>query len=124
LQDDVRPFSYAEVEQIVRRELGKPPQEAFAAFDLEPLAAASTAQVHAATLLSGERVVVKVRRPDIEVTVKGDLNVIQDVLHLAERRVALEPAVWFKRVVSGVRRECPGRTGLHQRGLQRPPAAA
>jgi predicted unusual protein kinase regulating ubiquinone biosynthesis (AarF/ABC1/UbiB family)/uncharacterized membrane protein YvlD (DUF360 family) len=87
LQDDVRPFSYAEVEQIVRRELGKPPQEAFAAFDLEPLAAASTAQVHAATLLSGERVVVKVRRPDIEVTVKGDLNVIQDVLHLAERRV-------------------------------------
>lgn len=87
LQDDVKPFRYTEVEQIVRRELGKPPQEAFAAFDPEPLAAASTAQVHAASLLSGERVVVKVRRPNIEVTVKGDLNVIQDVLHLAERRV-------------------------------------
>ncbi|MEI2689985.1 MAG: AarF/UbiB family protein [Anaerolineae bacterium] len=87
LQDDVKPFSYAEVEQIMRRELGKPPQEIFAAFDPEPLAAASTAQVHAATLLSGEQVVVKVRRPDIEVTVKGDLNVIQDVLQVAEQRV-------------------------------------
>lgn len=87
LQDDVKPFSYAEVEQIVRRELGKPPGEAFAAFDPEPLAAASTAQVHAASLPSGERVAVKVRRPDIEVTVKGDLNVIQDVLQVAERRI-------------------------------------
>lgn len=88
LQDDVKPFPYAEVEQIVRRELGQPPRQAFAAFDPEPLAAASTAQVHAATLPSGERVVVKVRRPDIDVTVKGDLNVIQDVLHVAEQRVA------------------------------------
>jgi uncharacterized membrane protein YvlD (DUF360 family) len=56
------------------------------------LEAASTAQVHAATLHSGERVVVKVRRPDIEVTVKGDLNVIQDVLKLVERR-----ASWSRR---------------------------
>lgn len=51
-------------------------------FDPQPLAAASTAQVHTATLSSGESVVVKVRRPDIEVTVKGDLNVIQDVLKI------------------------------------------
>ena len=92
LQDDVRPFLYSEVDQIIRRELGKPAGEAFASFDPEPLAAASTAQVHAATLPSGERVVVKVRRPDIEVTVKGDLNVIQDVLKLVERR-----ASWSRR---------------------------
>jgi len=92
LQDDVRPFLYSEVDQIIRRELGKPAGEAFASFDPEPLAAASTAQVHAATLHSGERVVVKVRRPDIEVTVKGDLNVIQDVLKLVERR-----ASWSRR---------------------------
>lgn len=87
LQDDVTPFSYEEVREIIQRELGKPPEEAFATFEAKPLAAASTAQVHAATLSGGERVVVKVRRPNIEVTVKGDLNVMQDVLNLVERRV-------------------------------------
>ena len=87
LQDDVAPFSAGEVREIIQRELGKPPEEAFATFEPKPLAAASTAQVHAATLPGGERAVVKVRRPNIEVTVKGDLNVIQDVLKLIERRV-------------------------------------
>ncbi len=87
LQDDVAPFSYKEVEQVIRRELHHPPEELFATFEKTPLAAASTAQVHAATLASGERVVVKVLRPDIEVTVKGDLNVMQDALDLVERRV-------------------------------------
>lgn len=87
LHDDVAPFPASQVEQVIRRELGKPPAEAFAAFDLTPLAAASTAQVHAATLPSGEHVVVKVLRPDIAVTVKGDLNVMQDGLALVERRL-------------------------------------
>lgn len=88
LQDDVAPFPYREVKEIIRRELGKPPEEVFAVFEAEPLAAASTAQVHAATLQTGERVVVKVQRPNIEVTVKGDLNVMQDILDLVERRVS------------------------------------
>jgi ubiquinone biosynthesis protein len=87
LQDDVAPFSFREVREIIHRELGKPPEEAFATFEPKPLAAASTAQVHAATLPGGVSVVVKVRRPNIEVTVKGDLNVMQDVLNLVERRV-------------------------------------
>lgn len=87
LHDDVAPFSYQEVEQVIRRELGNLPETVFAAFEPVPLAAASTAQVHAATLVTGERVVVKVLRPDIEVTVKGDLNVMQDVLELVERRL-------------------------------------
>lgn len=87
LQDDVKPFPYTEVEQVILKELGKPPESVFATFDTHPQAAASTAQVHAATLHTGERVVVKVRRPNIEVTVKGDLNVMQDVLDTVERRV-------------------------------------
>lgn len=87
LQDDVKPFLYTEVSQIIERELGKLPEESFATFDRQPLAAASTAQVHAGTLANGEHVVVKIRRPNIEVTVKGDLNIIQDVLNLIERRV-------------------------------------
>lgn len=87
LQDDVAPFPFAEVQKIIQRELGQPPEAVFAAFDPKPLAAASTAQVHTATLPGGESVVVKVRRPNIEVTVKGDLNVMQDVLNLVEQRV-------------------------------------
>ena len=92
LQDDVKPFAYAEVEQIIRRELGAPPDRVFATFDQHPLAAASTGQVHAATLHSGEAVIVKVRRPNVEVTVKGDLNVMQDVIDTAERRLS-----WLRR---------------------------
>lgn len=88
LHDDVAPFTYSEVAQVIERELGHPPAAVFAAFEPQPLAAASTAQVHAATLGSGERVVVKVLRPNIEVTARGDLNVLQDVLNLVERRLA------------------------------------
>lgn len=86
LQDDVAPFPYAEVEKRIRRELGDSPENIFAAFDKEPLAAASTAQIHRATLLSGEVVVVKVQRPDIDVTVRGDLNIMRDVVAKLERR--------------------------------------
>ena len=92
LQDDVKPFAYAEVEQIIRRELGAPPDQVFATFDQQPLAAASTGQVHAATLHSGEAVIVKGRRPNIEGTGKGDLNVMQDVIDTAERRLS-----WLRR---------------------------
>lgn len=87
LQDDVRPFPYTEVEETIQRTWGKTPTEVFATFNQQPLAAASTAQVHAATLPAGENVVVKVRRPNIDVTVKGDLNVMHDVIDMAERRV-------------------------------------
>lgn len=86
LQDDVQPFPYTEVKQLIQRELGKPPEELFATFDSHPLAAASTAQVHRATL-GGEQVVVKVRRPNIEVIVNSDLHVIHDVIHTGERRI-------------------------------------
>jgi ubiquinone biosynthesis protein len=49
--------------------------ELFASFDPDPIAAASIAQVHAATLMSGARVVVKVRRPDVSQTVDRDLDI-------------------------------------------------
>jgi ubiquinone biosynthesis protein len=88
LQDNVPPFPYSEVRQQIEQELGQPLEVLFAHFDPTPLAAASMGQVHAALLPSGEAVVVKVRRPNIDVTVRGDLNVMHDVLHTAEQRVA------------------------------------
>ncbi|HFD15685.1 MAG TPA: ubiquinone biosynthesis regulatory protein kinase UbiB, partial [Rhodospirillales bacterium] len=63
LQDRVPPFPGAEARAIIERELGRPVAELFAEFDETPLASASIAQVHTATLHGGDRVVVKVLRP-------------------------------------------------------------
>lgn len=86
LHAQVDPFPYDEAHRIIIQELGAPPEELFITFDPNPLAAASTAQIHRATLVSGEEVVVKVQRPDIDVTVRGDLQVAHDMVHTVEKR--------------------------------------
>jgi len=86
LHAQVDPFPYDEAHRIIIQELGASPEELFTTFDPEPLAAASTAQIHRATLISGEDVVVKVQRPDIDVTVRGDLQVAHDMVHTLEKR--------------------------------------
>jgi ubiquinone biosynthesis protein len=75
LQDDAPQIAWPQIEQVLRTELGEV-DEVFASIDRMPLAAASIAQVHAATLHSGERVVVKVRRPDISTLVAWDLDIV------------------------------------------------
>src|SRR5215207_1284938 len=65
LQDQIEPFSYEEVERIVSGELGVRLSKAFADFEPSPLAAASLAQVHRASMRDGRAVVVKIQRPDI-----------------------------------------------------------
>jgi ubiquinone biosynthesis protein len=86
LQSDVPPFPASEVRAILEEELGAPPEDLFASFEPEPLAAASTAQVHRATLFSGERVVVKVQRPGIPSQMKADLGIMQRAAAVAARR--------------------------------------
>ncbi len=88
LQSEVEPFPWEEAEKIIENELRQPLTELYATIDHEPLAAASTAQVHVATLLSGEKVVVKVQRPDIDITVRADLNVMRDLTRLLSQRFA------------------------------------
>ncbi len=63
-----------------------PPEEAFKEFDKEPLAAASTAQVHRAVLHTGEEVVVKVQRPDIVPQVRADLGVMHEIAGSLQKR--------------------------------------
>lgn len=79
LQDDVRPFPFAEVEAIVSSELGVRISKAFASFDETPLATASLGQVHAARLRDGRPVVVKVQRPGIEKQIAGDMEVLAEI---------------------------------------------
>jgi predicted unusual protein kinase regulating ubiquinone biosynthesis (AarF/ABC1/UbiB family) len=85
--DRVRPFAYADVQHILRAELGRDPDEVFASIEREPLASASIAQVHAARLLDGQEVVIKVQRPNIAGIVEADLR----ILRLAARAMALSP---------------------------------
>ena len=93
LQSTVRPFPYAEVVEVIKRELKMLPEEAFKEFDKEPLAAASTAQVHRAVLHTGEEVVVKVQRPDIGPQMRADLGVMHEIAKTLQKRGVLGASV-------------------------------
>ncbi|HUS61285.1 MAG TPA: AarF/UbiB family protein, partial [Acidimicrobiales bacterium] len=85
-RDQVPAEPFATVRKVVEEDLGRPLETVFASFDRTPLAAASIAQVHAATLRTGENVVVKVQRPDVDARVRADLRVMSWVApHLVGR---------------------------------------
>jgi ubiquinone biosynthesis protein len=86
LQMDSTPIPWAEAEAAIRHELRRPLDEVFASVDQTPLAAASVAQVHAATLKNGERVVVKIQRPRARAQVTTDLDILERLAADAERR--------------------------------------
>ncbi len=79
LQDNVKPFSYEEVEKIIEEELGVRISKAFSEFDREPVAAASLGQVHRAKLRDGRPVVVKVQRPGIRPIIEQDFEVLTEL---------------------------------------------
>lgn len=85
LQDNVPPFPGAEARAIVERAYRKPVAEMFASFDETPLASASIAQVHAAQLHDGRRVIVKVVRPGIEKQIRRDIDLLYAIAALAAR---------------------------------------
>jgi ubiquinone biosynthesis protein len=85
LRDRVPPFPGSEARRMVEEDLARPLRSAFSSFDDEPIAAASIGQVHAATLLDGSRVVVKVQRPGLEERVANDLRALLLVCEVLER---------------------------------------
>jgi len=85
LQDRVPPFPSAMAISTIETEIGRPLTDSFATFSEQPLASASLAQVHEATLTSGEEVVVKVIRPGIAGVIKKDLALILALAKLLER---------------------------------------
>ena len=87
LQDNVPPFTFAEVEEIFLSDTGQKPSELFYRFDEHPLAAASIGQVHRATLKDGQDVVVKVQRPNLEQVISVDLEILAHFASLMEMYV-------------------------------------
>ena len=87
LQDDVRPFPFADVERTIEEELGQTVARLFTEFDEQPLAAASIGQVHRATLPNGKRVAVKVQRPNAPRQIEADLALMYQAARLAKERV-------------------------------------
>jgi ubiquinone biosynthesis protein len=87
LQDNVPPFSYEEVQDVFFAEFGVFVEDMYSDFHEKPLAAASIGQVHYAVLKTGERVAVKIQRPNIHKVIETDLEILHDIAMLAERRL-------------------------------------
>jgi ubiquinone biosynthesis protein len=87
LQDEVPPFPFSVVERMIEEELGMPINRIFLDFTEKPIAAASIAQVHMATLLDGSDVIVKVQRPDIKEQIETDIDILTTVSKLMEKYI-------------------------------------
>jgi ubiquinone biosynthesis protein len=85
LQDQVPPFPGEAARKIIEEALGEPVDTVFASFDTEPLASASIAQVHPATLHDGRKAVVKVVRPGIEKQLRKDIDLLKAIAGIAEK---------------------------------------
>jgi ubiquinone biosynthesis protein len=89
LQASVAPADTDAIREVVEEELGRPVEEVFSTFDWTPLAAASIGQVHRATLVSGEVVVVKVQRPRVADIVSRDTQAMLSLARFVQRRTSL-----------------------------------
>jgi predicted unusual protein kinase regulating ubiquinone biosynthesis (AarF/ABC1/UbiB family) len=95
LQDEVPPFDNAEAHARIEFELKRTLKEAFAEFDVDPIAAASLGQVYRARLYTGEEVAVKVQRPNLAATIHGDVALLRRIAGYAARYPKLnENADW------------------------------
>lgn len=86
--DEVPPVPADDIVEVIASELGAHPDALFASFERKPLASASIAQVHAAELLDGTEVVVKVQRPGIAPRLQADLAILERIGRLLERTSA------------------------------------
>lgn len=87
--DDVPPFPFDQVREVIEQEIGRTVEDIFESFDQVPLAAASIGQVHSAILKSGVRVAVKVQRPGIVTRIEADLRIIRRIAETLQKNVPL-----------------------------------
>ncbi len=100
LQDNVASFCPKIAKDIVKKTFNQCPDELFKHFDEKPLASASISQVHAATLHSGEEVVVKILRPNVHYLIRRDLNIMHMIAAILERYWPLAQQVKPQEVVN------------------------
>ncbi|MDZ7772255.1 MAG: AarF/ABC1/UbiB kinase family protein [Balneolaceae bacterium] len=87
-QYSVPPINKALVRTIIKRELGDYPEELFASFDMEAIAAASIGQVHTARLKSGEKVAIKIQYPNVRNTIQSDIKLAKTLVRRLVKRGA------------------------------------
>jgi len=88
LQDQVPAVALTEIMSEIESELGSPASAIFSDFDKTPIAAASIGQVHRAQLKTGEKVAVKVQRPNVRKIIKEDIDILRTLAELAERHLS------------------------------------
>src|SRR5699024_10762978 len=86
LQDKVEPIPVEQIKTIIEAQLNDSIEKLFTNFDEQPLASASIAQVHKATLLSGEEVVLKVLKPNLKKQLKVDIHILENFANLLANR--------------------------------------
>jgi ubiquinone biosynthesis protein len=104
LQDDVPPMQYAQIEEMIERELHARISKLFGSFDQEPLGSASLGQVHAAELRDGRSVVVKVQRPNLREQLGDDIEYFRELATFLTDHTAAGSRVDLVGVVQQVER--------------------
>jgi ubiquinone biosynthesis protein len=104
LQDDVEPFPFAEIEELVTAELGVRLSKAFSEFDPEPIAAASLGQVHRAVMRDGRVVVVKVQRPNIRTQIAKDFEALSEIAEFLDNHTQMGKRYEFQRILAEFRK--------------------
>lgn len=99
LQDQVSSFSFQQVREMIELELGETLTQLFYSFSETPLASASIGQVHEAVLHTGEKVAVKIQRPDIKPIVETDLEILDDLARLMEQKIAWAKTYQIRKII-------------------------
>lgn len=116
LQDRVAPFPGAQAQAMIEAALGGPVDAFFSHFELQPLASASIAQVHAAELKTGERVVIKVLRPGIDRQIRSDLDLLITLATMAQRVLTDRKRIRPLDIVSEIERTLLDELDLQREG--------
>lgn len=99
LRADADPMPYSTVLDVLAAEYGRPADEVFAHIDPKPLGSASLAQVHRATLKTGEDVAIKVQRPGVRETMAQDVSIMRSIAKAATKVIRTSQIVDLKGVV-------------------------
>ncbi len=109
LQDDVPPFPIDIAEETIENELGLTIERLFLEFEETPIAAASIGQVHRAVLPNGDRVIVKVQRPEADAKIRADIDLLYQAAHLfrdhGPKELFIDPVGIVDQFARGIRNE-------------------